>query len=325
MRMSSRMGQGSGNGARIGAETSAGGVLVNPVVVKEATGSREMELTPTNARMTRIFHVIGLDDTFEAQTFGPHVGELFAGGLVAVRKNVSVVTDQARGKPVLTLTVHYERETKEGVTFKDRDDFRLSGESVNIKQVRKDSDAKHFPAGSSASEDGRMIGYNKNTLEAEGVSALDPILGYTATRHLNGLTTVQILAILNLQGRVNSAPFFGLASGEVLFVGANIQDMRNQGVWRVTYEFQIRQNRTGGNSLTLTLSGDLGIDADVAVAKEGWQYLTFNLADKGDKAAPQYAHVWNVYEKANIVGLPGLGTATPWENRSTFPPILSST
>ncbi len=330
MRMSSRMGIGGGNGARIGAETSAGGALINPVVVKEATGSREMELTPTGARMVRIFHLIGLDDTFEAQTFGPPVGDVFPGGLVAVRRKISVQTDQKRGKAILTLTVHYERETGEGVTFQDRDDFRLSGESVNIKQVRKDSDAKHFTSSGltttgGAVEDGRMIGYNKNTLEAEGVSVLDPIIGYTATRHLNGLTTAQVIAIMNLQGKVNSATFFGLESGQVLFVGANIQDMRNQGKWRVTYEFQIRQNRTGANPLIITLSGDDGTDDDAQVEKEGWQFLTFTLSDKGDKAAPRFAHVWDVYEKADILGLPELGTATPWEGRSVFPPILSRT
>lgn len=327
MRMFSRMGISQGNGARIGAETTApGGTLINPVIVKEKTGSREVEMTPTGARMTRLFNIIGLDDTIEAQTFGPPVGDVFPGGLVAVRRLTEVDTDQKKGAPILTLTVTYERERGQGVTFQDRDDFRLSGESVNIKQVKTDDDAAHFPEGSAASEDGRMIGYNKNTLEAEGVSVLDPILSYTATRHLNSLSTAQITAITNLQGMVNKGDFFEFKDGEVLFLGANIQDLRNQGVWRVVYEFQIRKNRTNGGSLKINLLGDDGNDAEpTTVPKEGWQFLTFNLADKGDKSAPQYAHVWDVYEKEAFTTLPGLGTVTPWANRSTFPPILSST
>lgn len=321
MRMFSRMGISSGNGARIGAEvTVPGGELVNPIIVKEKTGSREIELTPTGARMTRLFNIIGLSDTVEAQTYGPPVGDEFPGGLVATRRTTVVDTDQIKGQPILTLTVHYERERGGGVSFQDRDDFRLSGESVNIKQVKKDSDAAHF-GGGGASEDGRMIGYNRNTLEAEGVSVLDPILGYTATRHLNSLTTAQVTAITNLQGRVNQGKFFGFNDGEVLFLGANIQDLRNQGVWRVVYEFQIRKNRT----IALSLSGDEGNDSNVSVQKKGWQFLTFTLSDKGDKAAPQYAHVWDVYEKKSFSTLPGLGTQTPWEGRSVFPPILSST
>lgn len=326
-RMFSRMGADPLTGHRMGAETSAGGVLVSPVIVTEDTKSRAMELTPTGATLSRLFTITGIDDPVEAQTFGPAVGSLFPGGLRAVRRVMGVLTDQTVGTPILRLTVEYERERSGGTVFQDRDDFRISGESVNIKQVRTNDDVVHFPVGSKASEDGRTIGLVRSTnrsAEAEGVNVLDPILIYSATRHFDDLTTTQLRQITCLQGRVNSDEFFGFPFGEVLFLGATINDMRDQGVWQVRYEFQIRFNRTGASALQIVLTGDDGTGtAPINVNKEGWQYLTFTLADKGDLAAPQFAHVWSVLERGDFNTLPNIGTSIPWENRPAFPPILS--
>lgn len=334
-RMFSRVGgkDNPGGAHRMGAETSADGTLAilgepgSGVILTEKSGSRAVELTPTGARMIRLFDIVGEVDTIVAQTIGPPVGSLFPGGLRAVKRNTSVATDQIRGDPVLLLQVDYEREQDPGSTFLDRDDFRISGETVQIKQVKSDADAKHFPPSSKASEDGRTIGLANNRTEAEGVAVLDPILGYTATRFLDDITTDEIRAITELQGKVNKGDFYGFPEGEVLYLGGNIIDMRDQGVFQVRHEFQIRFNRTD-SPLEIFLLGDAGSGAGskVSIPKEGWQYLTFNLSQKpGDVAASRYAHVWNVFEKGAFIGsLPGLGTETPWENRPAFPPILSS-
>ncbi|MFQ5546180.1 MAG: hypothetical protein ACE5FE_09395, partial [Acidiferrobacterales bacterium] len=256
---------------------------------------------------------------------------LFAGSLRAVGQSLTSVggTDDIL-KPLLRGTVRYERKQGSGVQFLETDDFSFGGETINIKQVSEPANARHYDETGQvdtgpATDAGTSINADPNTGEAEGVNVLDPIMNYTAVRYIDGITTDQARTILSLEGKVNSGDFFGFEPGEVLFVNGGAQDMRAQGVYKLTYNFQMRLNRTGSNPLVIALTGEDPKADPVAVQidKEGWEYLVLQSSLTDEEAVNQFAHVYTVFETASFSALPNLGTTTPWENRPEFPPTLS--
>jgi len=110
-------------------------------------------------------------------------------------------------------------------------------------------------------------------------------------------------AIFNLTGKVNNAPFRGLAAGECLFLGAS-GSRRGRGAedpWEITYRFAGSPNRTN-----LTVGGIIGI------AKKGWEYLWVRYQDAVDDVSnnlvkqPLAVYVEKVYEEGDFSAL-GIG------------------
>jgi len=104
-------------------------------------------------------------------------------------------------------------------------------------------------------------------------------------------------AIFNLTGKVNNAPFRGLAAGECLFLGAS-GSRRGRGAedpWEITYRFAGSPNRTN-----LTVGGIIGI------AKKGWEYLWVRYQDAVDDVSnnlvkqPLAVYVEKVYEEGDF-------------------------
>jgi hypothetical protein len=137
----------------------------------------------------------------------------------------------------------------------------------------------------------------------EGVDITIPVYHFSETHYLPGefVTNAYKGILFGLTGRVNSAPFKGLAAGECLFLGAS-GSKRGGGDWQITYRFAANPNVA-----ELTVGDITGIN------KEGWQYLWVRYADAEDSAAktlvkrPVAVYVEKVYEYGDL-SLLGIGT-----------------
>jgi len=148
---------------------------------------------------------------------------------------------------------------------------------------------------------GGAIGVTSDNVE--GVDITAPVYSFSETHWLadSAVTQGYKTTLFNLTGKVNGAPFKGMAAGECLFLGAS-GSKRGADDWEITYRFAASPNRT---NITI---GDIG-----GISKKGWEYLWVRYADSEDTAAkavvkkPVAVYVERVYEEGNFAAL-GIGT-----------------
>jgi hypothetical protein len=136
----------------------------------------------------------------------------------------------------------------------------------------------------------------------EGVDITVPVYNFSETHYIDpdDVDDAYKGAIFNLTGKVNNAPFRGLAAGECLFLGAS-GSRRGRGAddpWEITYRFAGSPNRTG-----LSIGGISGIN------KKGWEYLWVRYQDTVDDLSnhlvkqPLAVYVEKVYEEGDFTTL----------------------
>jgi len=176
--------------------------------------------------------------------------------------------------------------------------FDTSGGTQHVTQSL--ATVGRYPPGS-APDFGGAIGVTHDSVE--GVDITAPVYSFSETHWLadSAVTQNYKTTLFNLTGKVNNAPFKGMAAGECLFLGAS-GSKRGADDWEITYRFAASPNRSG-----LTI-GDI-----TGISKKGWEYLWVRYADSEDTAAkavvkrPVAVYVEQVYEYGNFAAL-GIGT-----------------
>lgn len=107
-------------------------------------------------------------------------------------------------------------------------------------------------------------------VEIRGTDIIVPQLEFNVTRYFSrwDVHPTYLKKLYELTGKSNDAPFYGMATGEVLFMGA---DLQTEGVdlVRATFYFGAQPNET-----SLTVDGITGID------KKGWEYAWYVFKEK---------------------------------------------
>ena len=137
----------------------------------------------------------------------------------------------------------------------------------------------------------------------EGVDITVPVYTFSETHHFDdsSVTTAYKSTLFSLTGRVNDAPFKGLAAGEALFLGA-AGSKRGDDPWEISFAFAGSPNVTG-----------LSVGTIAGIAKKGWEYLWVRYQEAEDTTAkmlirkPVAAYVERVYPEGNFSSL-GIGT-----------------
>lgn len=179
--------------------------------------------------------------------------------------------------------------------------FETRGGSQHITQSLQTVGSYAAPGIAAAPDFGGAIGVTDSGID--GVDITVPVYTFSETHHFapEFVTTAYKGTLFNLTGRVNDAPFKGLAAGECLFLGA-AGTRRGDDPWEISFAFAGSPNITN-----LSVGGITGI------AKKGWEYLWVRYAEAEDTAAkmlvrkPIAAYVERVYREGNFAAL-GIGT-----------------
>lgn len=137
-----------------------------------------------------------------------------------------------------------------------------------------------------------------------GVDVTVPVYTFSETHFMSSgaVNSAYKAALFGLTGRVNDAPFKGLAAGECLFLGASGTQRGDTGVWEIGFAFAGSPNVTG-----------LSVGSIVGVNKKGWEYLWVRYQAAEDTTArmlvrkPIAAYVERVYRDGSFAAL-GIGT-----------------
>lgn len=130
---------------------------------------------------------------------------------------------------------------------------------------------------------------------AQGVEIVVPQWRETTTKTYTDaqVTPTFKQVIYGLNGKVNNAVYRGFQPGEVLFLGADLDQRPAEGLWDVTYRFAMNPNLTGI---------EIG-EIEVFDAK-GWEYVWTRTVETDDGAGitrkPTHAFVEQVYEPGDL-------------------------
>jgi len=134
-----------------------------------------------------------------------------------------------------------------------------------------------------------------NPPTVDGVDKTVPKLEMTIKRTFAVLTPKYLQVLRDLTGTVNNAKFFRFEAGEVLFLGATIDQSKNG--WDLSFSFAISKNEANpqiGNGMTFA-------------TKKGWHYVWCSYNDNTDAntliAQPIYAYLEKIYEEENFARL----------------------
>ena len=192
------------------------------------------------------------------------------------------------------VSVQYQKKTDSQYAFD------TSGGTTNIKQSLA-TVGTYVPAGETAADYEGAIEVSGDSVN--GADIVVPVFSFSETHYLPDslITASYKLAVFNLTGKVNNAPFKGFAKGECLFLGCQGQK-QGQGDWELQYRFSASPNVVG-----------LTIGSGYTINKEGWQYAwTVFEEDVDDDAKrlikkPAQTNVDQVYHYGNL-GTLGIGT-----------------
>ncbi len=136
----------------------------------------------------------------------------------------------------------------------------------------------------------------------EGVDITVPVYTFTETHYIDAaiVDNAYKATLFGLTGKVNNAPFKGLAGSECLFLGASGSYRESEDDWEITYSFAGSPNRTN-----FPVGGITGID------KMGWEYLWVLYENAVDEEQiikkPSAVYIEKVYEYGDFSAL-GIGT-----------------
>ena len=163
-----------------------------------------------------------------------------------------------------------------------------------------------------ADDAGGNVGWNgKSGSEAEfagvDVPTADMRETYTINMKRSALTPEYRIAVANLSGKVNDAPFMGYARGDVLFVGASYSaPLKSKEDVQVRFDFRI--NIGEENAV---------ISGTTVGAKEGWEYVwaRSEVQNETDQTSPDFGApkvVVNGIYKSRVVEYGAFGVLGSW-------------
>jgi len=137
--------------------------------------------------------------------------------------------------------------------------------------------------------------------QVSGVDIHVPTLQFSESHIVaaSAITPAYKVALYNLAGKVNNAPFKGLAAGECLFLGASgsIRTEGTNGDWEISFKYAASPNVTG-----------LSVGAITGIAKGGWDYLWVLYEDDEDQdtivKVPKAVYVERVFYQGDFSILP---------------------
>jgi hypothetical protein len=179
--------------------------------------------------------------------------------------------------------------------------FETRGGTQHITQSLATVASYASPDIPAAPDFGGAIGVSEDSVE--GVDITVPVYTFSETHYLSpgAVNTAYKATLFGLTGRVNDAPFKGLAAGECLFLGA-AGTQRGDDPWEISFAFAGSPNVTG-----------LSIGSIVGIEKKGWEYIWASYRQAEDTTAkmlvrkPVAAYVERVYREGNFAAL-GIGT-----------------
>ncbi|MCR4414629.1 MAG: hypothetical protein NUV77_19605 [Thermoguttaceae bacterium] len=251
------------------------------VVVAEKWESRQTIEGP-DAQVDLVYIVCGTADDLEASAALLSASPATYNGLVRQYRRLERIAEDA-----WEGTVHYGR--REPVQTGDVTwEFDTTGGTQKLTQSLATIGA-YAPPGQTAPNFQGAIGVTHDSVE--GVDITVPVFSFSlrATLADNLVTPAYRATIFGLTGRVNNAPFWGFAAGEVLFLGAT-GTKKNAEDWEITYRFSASPNMT-----------NIPVGPITVASKKGWEYLWVRYADDVDGTAkravkrPLAAYVEQVY------------------------------
>jgi len=266
------------------------------VVVEERFQSRR-SIAGDNPSVELLYVIHGTDDDLEAKIELAAASPATYDGLP--RRTIEV---EPIANDIWDGTVHYgEIESTFPQTGESAFSFGTGGGTQHLTQSRQTANA-YAPAGQTPPDYQGAIGVTDNGVE--GVDVVVPVYQFSETHYLaDGVVTPAYKGTLfTLTGRVNAAPFKGLAAGECLFLGAAGSKRGVVGDWEISFRFAASPNATG------LVVGDI-----TGIAKAGWDYLWVRYAEVEDELAhalvhrPIAAYVERVYDAGDF-SLLGIGT-----------------
>lgn len=123
----------------------------------------------------------------------------------------------------------------------------------------------------------------------------EPAFTFKRTVACATVTQAYLNTLSKIAGGVNKDPFYGWATGEVLFVSADGQFTQGEG-WSVTFEFGVEKNR-----IAILITGGLS-----APAKKGFEYMWVLDMEESDLASgllvtvPRAVYVEQVLEPVDF-------------------------
>jgi len=271
-----------------------------PVTLTERLGSRRWTGVESDSPGVEIDYILaGTSDDGTAKTLVASSTPQTYDGLVRDGIDLEPVwVDTTRGDGQWNATVRY---TSRPPTGESEFSFDTTGGTQHITQSLQ-TVGKYAPGSETPPDFKGAVGVTHDNVE--GVDIQVPTYAFAETHYLpiGVVTPAYVGTVFNLTGKVNSAPFKGLAAGECLFLGARGQRRGTEEDWAIAFSFAGSPNRS---NITV---GDI-----TGIAKKGWEYLWVRYADAKDDTAkrivkkPIAAYVEKVYEEGNFAGL-GMGT-----------------
>jgi len=262
----------------------------------EKVDSRE---TVTGERPSVTMHYIldGTSDDITAKTLLLNSTPTTYDGLVrdeCTLEPIFVDTTTGQGKWACTVRyVAWEYQYQSPEVGESSFAFDTGGGTQHITQSLA-TVGRYAPAGRTAPDFKGAIGVTHDNVE--GVDITVPVYNFSETHYIPD-ANVNKAAYFVLTGKVNSAPFKGLAAGECLFLGAS-GSKRGEDDWEITFRFAASPNRTNIQIGNITVA-----------SKKGWEYLWVRYADAEDAGSntlvkqPVAVYVEKVYEEGDFSAL----------------------
>lgn len=176
----------------------------------------------------------------------------------------------------------------------NRESFSTTGGVQNIKRSLATIWGDVSPSwGLDVFDFGGLINVTDDSVE--GVDIVVPAHNETVTRYLDDASVTPTFRknIRDLTGCVNDDDFRGYAAGEVLFLGATGERREADGVWEITYHFDIRPNKE-----------DIEVQDFEPFDQLGHEYVWFRTAPTSDPSGlarlPSHVYVEQVYPMADF-------------------------
>ena len=132
-------------------------------------------------------------------------------------------------------------------------------------------------------------------VEIRGTDITTPQLEFNVTRYFSrwDVHPTYIKTLYELTGTSNDSPFYGMATGEVLFLGADLQT-EGANLVRGTYYFGGQPNETG-----------LSVDEITGINKKGWEYAWTSIKETADHylgkvMRPHQVNIEQVYDEGDF-------------------------
>lgn len=271
-----------------------------PISIREALGSGSFGSNQSATTGTRLYFVEGTDDEFSAYAYAYLNTPTDMGGVPRVSVNVEVHEGIESETWLATVTYSNQPQGSSFETESNQYGFE-TGQGRSRVYVGLQSMGNYGLNGDAAPDFGAAINVSEDKVEGVDIVTPQPTFTETVVLPIDVVTNGYKRLLNTLCGSVNNAAFRSYQPGEVLFVGAQGEQITPVS-WRVTFKFMTSDNVVGQM-----------FDGIGPVTKEGWDYLWFRFQERVDTGSGALirkavsGHVVRVYRRADF-GFLGIGT-----------------